>query len=70
MQKLSVVIGIPHNFDAEDGLSNALQDDGLLGDLGNAIEQSVKVWVGDYMHIPYRQVEVTTRRLAGLVLVD
>lgn len=70
MEKLAVIIRIPDNFDAEDGLSNVLQDDGLFGDLGTVIEQAVKDWASEYMKIPRRLVEVETKRLVGLVLVE
>lgn len=66
MERLAVFIRIPYNLDAEDSLSNALQDDGLLGDLGGVIEQAVKDWVGTHMKIPYRLVEVETKRLFGM----
>ena len=70
MEKLAIIIGIPGNLDAEDDFSNALQDDGLWGDLGAVIERAVRDWVSEYMKIPYRSVEVETKRLVGIVLVE
>ena len=32
----------PQSFDAEDGIENALQDDGLFGDLASAMEQEIQ----------------------------
>ena len=49
MIKFQVTIGIPGHLDAEDELSNLLQDEGIEEDLVHAMETRIKDWVMDWV---------------------
>ena len=61
MIKVTLTIAIPYNFDAEDDLSNALQDEGIASDL-LAMPIHHELWgylVKDYGHQLGIEVKVT-----------
>ena len=62
MIKIKLTIAIPYNFDAEDVLSNALQDEGIASDL-LVMPIHHELWeylVKDYGHQLGIEVKVTS----------